>query len=99
MENNQQTDKKYQNVFKAYFSLFNNDKPDHLGTMELSLQDAMSLAEWITSQEGEQNFRGDMVVKIPVKGWNKETKSGKPWISGIMSVDKPLEGEKNDMPF
>ena len=76
MENNYPTEKKYQNVFKAYFSLFNNEKPDHLGTMELSLQDAMSLAEWITSQEGEENFRGDMVVKIPVKGWNKETKSG-----------------------
>ena len=99
MENNQQTEKKYQNVFKAYFSLFNNEKPDHLGTMELSLQDAMSLAEWITSQEGEENFRGDMVVKIPVKGWNKETKAGKPWISGIMSVDKEVEGGSDAMPF
>ena len=67
--------------------------------MELLLQDAMALAEWITSQEGEQNYRGDMVIKIPIKGWNKETKSGKPWISGIMSVDKQVEGDKSEYPF
>ena len=90
---------KYQSVFKSNFSLFKNEKPDHLGTMELLLQDAMSLAEWITSQEGEQNYRGDMVVKIPIKGWNKETKSGKPWISGIMSVDKQVDGDKSEYPF
>ena len=40
-----------------------------------------------------------MVVKIPIKGWNKETKSGKPWISGIMSVDKPVDGDKSEYPF
>ena len=40
-----------------------------------------------------------MVVKIPVKGWNKETKAGKPWISGIMSVDKEVEGGSDAMPF
>ena len=90
---------KYQSVFKANFSLFKNEKPDHLCTMELLLQDAMSLAEWITSQEGEQNYRGDMVVKIPVKAWNKQTQSGKDWISGLMSVDKEVEGDKSDYPF
>ena len=90
---------KYQSVFKANFSLFKNEKPDHLGTMELLLQDAMALAEWITSQKGEENYRGDMVVKIPVKGWNKQTPSGKDWISGIMSIDKPKEGDESDFPF
>ena len=90
---------KYQTVFTARFALFKSEKPDHTGTMELTLQDAMSLAEWITSQKGEENYRGDMVVKIPVKGWNKQTPSGKDWISGIMSVDKPKQGDESDLPF
>ena len=40
-----------------------------------------------------------MVVKIPVKAWNKQTQSGKDWISGLMSVDKEVEGDKSDYPF
>ena len=59
-------DTKFESIFKARFALFKSEKPDHTGTMELTLQDARALAEWITSQEGEQNYRGDMVVKIPV---------------------------------
>ena len=92
-------DTKFESIFKARFALFKSEKPDHTGTMELPLQDAMALAEWITSQEGEQNYRGDMVVKIPVKAWNKQTQSGKDWISGLMSVDKEVEGDKSDYPF
>jgi hypothetical protein len=92
-------DSKFESIFKARFALFKSEKPDHTGTMELTLQDAMALAEWITSQEGEQNYRGDMVVKIPVKAWNKQTQSGKDWISGLMSVDKQVEGDKSDYPF
>ena len=90
---------KFQSIFKARFALFKSEKPDHTGTMELTLPDAMALAEYITSQPGEENYRGDMVVKIPIKGWNKETKSGKPWISGIMSVDKQVDGDKSEYPF
>ena len=99
MENNFTNEKKYETIFKAYFSLFKNEKPDHTGILELSLQDAMALAEWITSQQGEENYRGDMVIKIPVNAWNKETKSGKPWISGVMAVNKPELGDESDLPF
>ena len=43
-------DTKFESIFKARFALFKSEKPDHTGTMELTLQDAMALAEWITSQ-------------------------------------------------
>ena len=95
----------YETIFTGRLVLFNNSEkkseksPDLGGNIEYTLQDAMALAEWITSQEGEQNYRGDMVVKIPVKAWNKQTQSGKDWISGLMSVDKEVEGDKSEYPF
>ncbi len=56
----------------------------------------MALAEWITAQEGEDNYAGEKVVKIPVSAWHKESKNGTSFISGSTSV---LKTEKEELPF
>ena len=53
----------YENLFTGRLVLFeNNDKkseksPDFGGNIEFTLSDAMTLTEWITAQEGEDNGR------------------------------------------
>ena len=92
----------YENLFTGRLVLFdNNDKkseksPDFGGNIEFSLSDAMALTEWITAQEGENNYAGEKVVKIPVSAWHKMSKSGNSFISGAISVAKP---EKEEIPF
>ncbi len=84
----------YENLFTGRLVLFdNNDKkseksPDFGGNIEFSLQDAMALAEWITGQEGEDNYAGEKVVKVPVSAWHRESKNGTSFVSGSMSVAK-----------
>ena len=70
--------------------------PDLGGNIEYTLQDAMALAEWITAQEGEDNYAGEKVVKIPVSAWHKESKNGTSFISGSTSV---LKTETEELPF
>ena len=48
----------------------------------------MALAEWITGQEGEDNYAGEKVVKVPVSAWHRESKNGTSFVSGSMSVAK-----------
>ena len=92
----------YENLFTGRLVLFeNNDKkseksPDLGGNIEFTLQDAMALAEWITGQEGEDNYAGEKVVKVPVSAWHKMSKNGNSFISGAISVAKP---EKEEIPF
>ena len=95
----------YKNLFSGRLVLFNNaekksDKsPDMGGTVEFSLSDAMAFAEWITGQPGEENYAGDKVIKVPVSAWNRESKKGTDFISGQMSVSKPIQEEQDDLPF
>jgi hypothetical protein len=56
----------------------------------------MALTEWITAQEGEDNYAGEKVVKIPVSAWNRMSGNGKSFISGSISV---LKKEKEELPF
>ena len=56
----------------------------------------MALTEWITAQEGEENYAGEKVVKIPVSAWNKMSKNGSSFISGAVSK---LKTEKEELPF
>jgi hypothetical protein len=56
----------------------------------------MALAEWITGQEGEDNYAGEKVVKVPVSAWHKESRNGTPFVSGAISVAKT---EKEEIPF
>ena len=94
----------YENVFTGRLVLFDNNEkkseksPDFGGNIEFTLEDAMALTEWITAQEGEDNYAGEKVVKIPVSAWNKLAKNdhGKSFISGIISV---LKKEKEEVPF
>ena len=94
----------YENVFTGRLVLFDNDvkksekSPDFGGNIEFTLQDAMAFAEWVTGQEGEDNYAGEKVVKIPVSAWNKLAKNNnsKSFISGIISV---LKTEKEEVPF
>ena len=92
----------YENLFTGRLVLFeNNEKksaksPDLGGNIEFTLQDAMALAEWITGQEGEDNYAGEKVVKVPLSAWHKMSKNGNQFISGAISVEKP---EKEEIPF
>jgi len=92
----------YETIFTGRLVLFNNSEkkseksPDLGGNIEYTLQDAMALAEWITAQEGEDNYAGEKVVKIPVSAWHKMSKSGNSFISGSTSV---LKTEKEELPF
>ena len=92
----------YENLFTGRLVLFeNNEKksaksPDLGGNIEFTLHDAMALAEWITGQEGEDNYAGEKVVKVPLSAWHKMSKNGNSFISGAISVAKP---EKEEIPF
>ena len=92
----------YENLFTGRLVLFNNtDKksaksPDLGGNIAFTLSDAMAFAEWVTGQEGEDNYAGEKVVKIPVSAWNKMSGNGKSFISGSISV---LKKEKEELPF
>ena len=92
----------YENLFTGRLVLFdNNDKkseksPDFGGNIEFTLLDAKALTEWITAQEGEDNYAGEKVVKIPVSAWNKMSKNGSSFISGAVSK---LKTEKEEIPF
>ena len=92
----------YENLFTGRLVLFNNtDKksaksPDLGGNIEFTLSDAMAFAEWVTGQEGEDNYAGEKVVKVPVSAWHKESRNGTPFVSGAISVAKT---EKEELPF
>ena len=95
----------YENLFTGRLVLFNNsDKksarsPDLGGNIEFTLEDAMAFAEWVTGQEGEDNYAGEKVVKVPVSAWHKESKNGTPFVSGSISVLKTEETEVDQIPF
>ena len=90
----------YENLFTGRIVLFeNNDKkseksPDFGGNIEFTLLDAMALTEWITAQEGEDNYAGEKVVKIAVSAWNRMSKNGSSFVSGSIAV---LKKEKEEL--
>ena len=92
----------YENLFTGRLVLFDNNpkksenSPDFGGNIEFTLQDAMALAEWITGQEGEDNYAGEKVVKVPLSAWHKMSKNGSSFVSGSISV---LKTEKEEIPF
>ena len=94
----------FENVFQGRLVLFNNSKkesqnqPDLTGNIEFSQADAMAMAEWITGQPGEENYKGERVIKVNVSAWHKESKKGTGFISGQMSVQKK-ESNMDEIPF
>lgn len=90
------------NDFKGYFSLFEQTErrsekaPNHSGTIELSVSDAMKLCEWLTAQPGETNYAGDTVVKLSIAGWDKTAKNGRQYVQG--SITAPFKKEQAQSP-
>lgn len=84
----------FESAFDAKFTLFDvkekkSDRgPDKTGSIEIELSEAMKLAEWLTAQPGEEGYGGTTVVKIPVSGWNAESKTGTRYINGKVWAKK-----------
>jgi hypothetical protein len=94
----------FENAFTGRLVLFNNQQkksdksPDMSGSVEFSLQDAMALADWITGQGGEENYKGEKVIKVPVSAWHTQSKNGTGFISGQMAAQK-IQTEVDEIPF
>ena len=84
----------FQSAFDAKFTLFDVKEkkseraPDKTGSIEIELDQAMKLAEWLTSQPGEVGYGGTTVIKIPVSAWNAQSKTGTSYINGKVWAKK-----------
>lgn len=84
----------FQSAFDAKFTLFDVKEkksergPDKTGSIEIELDQAMKLAEWLTSQPGEDGYGGSTVIKIPVSAWNAQSKTGTSYINGKVWAKK-----------
>jgi hypothetical protein len=84
----------FQSAFDAKFTLFDVKEkksergPDKTGSIEIELDQAMKLAEWLTSQPGEDGYGGTTVIKIPVSAWNAQSKTGTSYINGKLWAKK-----------
>ena len=81
--------------FNARFSLFpakektKETSPDYTGNLELTLSEVGELINWLKEQPGEQDYKGETVVKIRLAGWRAESKGGLQYLSGKMSPPLP----------
>jgi uncharacterized protein (DUF736 family) len=98
------------NDFNGKFSLFpakekkSEKSPDYTGTLELSMADAMALAEWLTGQPGEQGYNGETIVKVRLAGWKATSRNGMAYLNGKVSPPMPQQASgqasaSEDMPF
>ena len=84
----------FQSAFDAKFTLFDVKEkkseraPDKTGSIEIELDQAMKLAEWLTSQPGEDGYGGTTVIKIPVSACNAQSKTGTSYINGKVWAKK-----------
>ena len=84
----------FQAAFDAKFTLFDVKEkksergPDKTGSIQIELGEAMKLAEWLTSQPGEDGYGGTTVIKIPVSAWDAESKNGLRYIDGRVWAKK-----------
>ena len=76
----------------ASFSLFRvNEKrsensPDYSGGVEVLEQDVAELIEHLKSGPREEDYQGRSVVKLRIAAWLKESKGGKKYMGGSISV-------------
>jgi len=99
----------YENAFKGYFSLMpvkekkHEKGPDFSGAIDFSLEEAVKLAEWLMAQPGEQDWKGDTVVKVPLSAWNKQgTKNPEfKFLGGTCSAlkNQTTQEADKDLPF
>ena len=86
----------YEKAFDGRFTLFparekkHQRSPDRTGSIELKIEEAMKLADWIVAQPGEVNWNGDTVIKISLAGWDKtsEKNPNLTFTSGFVSANK-----------
>ena len=97
----------FENAFQGYFSLLKNKfkeaekHPDYKGSIDFPLEEAMKLAEWLMAQPGEENFKGDTVVKVPLAAWDKEAQKNPEFkfIGGMCSAPKVASENKPETPY
>ena len=95
----------FENAFSGFLSLFptrekkTEKSPDYSGGIEFPLEEAMKLADWITTQPGEENYKGDLVIKVPICGWNRESAKNPDFkfISGFCSAPKKEASSEADV--
>lgn len=89
-------------TFKGNLSLFpvrekrKEKSPDYTGTIELPLDQAMALAEWLTAQPGETAYNGNVVVKIDVAGWKNVSQNGMAYVKGAITPPRPKQQQAAD---
>ena len=94
----------FENAFQGYFSLLKNNnkkteaQPDYTGTIDFPLQEAMKLAEWLMAQPGEPNFKDDIVVKVPLAGWNRASQKNPEFKYIAGSCSSPKKNNSDDKP-
>lgn len=96
------------NDFNGKFSLFparekkSEKSPDYTGTLELSLDQAMALADWLTSQPGETGYNNETVIKVRLAGWKATSRNGMAYLNGKVSPPNPSQQQAtsaDEMPF
>ena len=75
----------------ASFSLFPSQEkksersPDYSGTIEIPVDQINALTAHLGSQP-EDNWKDEKVVKLRIAGWKAESKAGKQYVNGKVSV-------------
>ena len=77
--------------FNASFSLFpaqekkNERSPDYSGTIEIPVDQLNALMAHLGT-EPELNWKDERVLKLRIAGWSAQSKSGKSYVNGKVSV-------------
>lgn len=93
----------FQTAFNATFTLFDakekrsEKSPDKTGILEIELEQALRLAEYLTAHPGEKNYQGNDVIKISLSAWDSRSKDGLEYIRGTVWAKKS-ESTVNDQP-
>tara|TARA_R100000458_G_C8270013_1_gene244756 strand:+ start:66 stop:374 length:309 start_codon:yes stop_codon:yes gene_type:complete len=96
----------YEKAFQGFFSLMptkekkHEKSPDMSGSVDFPLEEAMKLADWLVAQPGEQDWKGDTVIRVPIVGWHKESKKNPDFkfIGGTCSALKQEKTSESEVP-
>ena len=78
--------------FKGKIAIFptkekqSEKSPDHSGAIELTTSDAKELQRYLASAQPEEDYQGNLVVKLRVATWVNEMKDGRKYIKGLVSA-------------
>jgi hypothetical protein len=77
--------------FNSNFSLFpaqekrSEKSPDFSGTIEIPVDQINSLVGHLGTKP-ESNYKDEPVIKLRIAGWKAESKSGKNYVNGKVSI-------------